>query len=701
VRFIPSDIRGGDRVKRIRSVVLEGTVAVAIVAALSACEGGASTADTLARITQSSQTSSMTVFVASNPQFNGPAGIAVDGSGTVYVADYGNSTVRMIMSGNAVSTLAGTAGVQGSADGTGAAAQFNWPLGAGVDNAGNVFVADGNNTIRRITSAGVVSTFAGTAGVTGSADGTGAAAQFNQPSGVAVDGAGNVYVAELGNDTIRKITPAGVVSTLAGTAGVEGSADGTGASAQFTHPWGVAVDGSGYIYVADTDNNTIRKIAPDGVVSTLGGTAGVSGSADGTGAAAQFSSPQSVAVDESGYVYVADSNNNTIRKITPEGLVTTLAGIAGVWGSADGTGAAAQFSYPWYLAVDRSGNVYVSDEGNATIRTITPAGVVSTAAGTVALTGSADGTIAASHLAWPYGVAMDGLLNVYVADHGNNTIRKITPAGAVSTLAGTAGVAGSADGTGAAARFNQPSGIAVDGAGNVYVGDYGNNTIRKITSAGVVSTVAGAAGVFGSADGAGAQARFAYPNGVAVDGSGNVYVADQGNCTIRKITPAGVVSTLAGTAGVWGSSDGTGSAAQFGAPAGVTVDKKANVYVADWQNDTIRKITAAGVVSTVAGTAGVQGSADGTGAAARFNYPWSVAVDGSGILYVADRGNSTIRKIGSSGAVSTVVGVAGHTSNVPGPLPASIAPPYGVAADPTTTGTIMITNMNGAMKVLF
>src|SRR6266545_2524816 len=646
VRFIPSDIRGGDRVKRIRSVVLEGTVAVAIVAALSACEGGASTADTLARITQSSQTSSMTVFVASNPQFNGPAGIAVDGSGTVYVADYGNSTVRMIMSGNAVSTLAGTAGVQGSADGTGAAAQFNWPLGAGVDNAGNVFVADGNNTIRRITSAGVVSTFAGTAGVTGSADGTGAAAQFNQPSGVAVDGAGNVYVAELGNDTIRKITPAGVVSTLAGTAGV-------------------------------------------------------SGSADGTGAAAQFSSPQSVAVDESGYVYVADSNNNTIRKITPEGLVTTLAGIAGVWGSADGTGAAAQFSYPWYLAVDRSGNVYVSDEGNATIRTITPAGVVSTAAGTVALTGSADGTMAASHLAWPYGVAMDGLLNVYVADHGNNTIRKITPAGAVSTLAGTAGVAGSADGTGAAARFNQPSGIAVDGAGNVYVGDYGNNTIRKITSAGVVSTVAGAAGVFGSADGAGAQARFAYPNGVAVDGSGNVYVADQGNCTIRKITPAGVVSTLAGTAGVWGSSDGTGSAAQFGAPAGVTVDRKANVYVADWQNDTIRKITAAGVVSTVAGTAGVQGSADGTGAAARFNYPWSVAVDGSGILYVEDRGNSTIRKIGSSGAVSTVVGVAGHTSNVPGPLPASIAPPYGVAADPTTTGTIMITNMNGAMKVLF
>ena len=215
-----------------------------------------------------------------------------------------------------------------------------------VDAAGNVYVADtGNDTIRKITPAGVVTTLAGTAGQAGSADGTGTAARFNEPDGVAVDAAGNVYVADTNNDTIRKITPAGVVTTLAGTAGQAGSADGTGAAAQFNAPEGVAVDGAGNVYVADTGNDTIRKITPAGVVTTLAGTAGQVGSADGTGSAARFNDPDGVAVDGAGNVYVADTINDTIREITPAGVVTTLAGSPGQYGSADGTGAAAQFDY--------------------------------------------------------------------------------------------------------------------------------------------------------------------------------------------------------------------------------------------------------------------------------------------------------------------------------------------------------------------
>jgi streptogramin lyase len=300
---------------------------------------------------------------------------------------------------------------------------------------------------------------------------------------VAVDGDGNLYVADANNHTIRKITPAGVVTTLAGTAGSSGSADGTGADARFKYPSGVAVDGDGNLYVADRDNNTIRKITPAGVVTTLAGTAGSSGSADGTGADARFNYPSGVAVDGVGNVNVADRYNHTIRKITPAGVVTTLAGTAGSSGSADGTGADARFSRPFGVAVDGDGNLYVTDRNNHTIRKITPAGVVTTLAGAAGSYGSADGTGADARFSGPVGVAFDGDGNLYVIDGSNHTIRKITPAGVVTTLAGAAGSSGSADGTGPLARFNYPEGVAVDGDGDVYVADRNNHTIREITPA--------------------------------------------------------------------------------------------------------------------------------------------------------------------------------------------------------------------------
>ncbi|MDC1142129.1 hypothetical protein OAU50_03485 [Planctomycetota bacterium] len=234
-----------------------------------------------------------------------------------------------------------------------------------------------NHTVRKIDPAGLVSTLAGSAGAYGTADGIGAAARFQSPRGVAVDVSGNVYVADTVNHTIRKITPTGVVSTLAGTAGATGGADGIGAAARFTSPFGVAADTSGNVYVADTGNNVIRKIAPGGVVSTLAGTAGASGSADGTGAAARFASPFRISVDSSGNLYVADKDNHTIRKIDPAGVVSTLAGTAGLAGSADGNGAAARFNNPNDIAFDASGNFYVVDAGNHSIRKCVPTLAVS------------------------------------------------------------------------------------------------------------------------------------------------------------------------------------------------------------------------------------------------------------------------------------------------------------------------------------
>ena len=583
-------------------------------------------------------------------QFNSPAGLAVDGGGNVYVSDQGNSTIRKITPAGVVTTLAGTAGQSGHADGTGGAASFATPGNVAVDSSGNVYVADQlNHTIRKITPQGVVTTFAGTATVAGSIDGTGTGARFNNPYGIAVDAAGNVYVADTYNCTIRKITSAGVSSTLAGTAGIIGGKDGTGPAAQFNFPTGVAVDGSGNVYVSDILNYTIRKVTPAGVVTTLAGDVLLAGFSDGTGAAAEFNYPYDIAVDANGNLYVADFYNFTVRKITPPNVVTTLAGSPGQ-GYADGTGAAAQFYYPTGMAMDASGNLYVVDNSNSTIRKVTPSGAVTTVAGTPGRIGYADGTGAAAQFDYPFGIAMDKSGNMYVSDELGETIRKVTPSGAVTTIAGTPGVKGSTNGTGSAALFNSPAGIVVDGSGNLYVSEQGNVDIRKITPSGVVTTLAGTAGASGSADGTGTAAQFQAPAGMALDASGNLYVADYGNGTIRKVTPAGVVTTVAGRASNQGSKEGTGAAAQFDAPVGVAVDASGNVYVTDEKNNTIRMMTAAGVVTTLAGTPGVANYADGTGGAALFDQPLGIVVDGSGNLYVSDASNDTIRKGSANGS---------------------------------------------------
>jgi serine/threonine-protein kinase len=314
-----------------------------------------------------------------------------------------------------VNTLAGS-GSQGSANGTGTAASFYQPTGITVDTAGNVYVADyRNNLIRKINSAGLVTTFVGTLSP-GSANGTGTYASFFQPTGVAVDVSGNVYIADNGNNLIREISPAGVVTTMAGN-GTVGFVNGIGSAASFSGPQGIAVDVSGNVYVADYGNNLIREISPNGVVTTLAGS-GTSGSVNGVDTAAAFNEPTGVAVDVAGNVYVADYGNNLIRKISPAGMVTTLAG-SGNTGAANGTGTAASFNGPTGLAVDASGNVYVADYGNNLVREITPAGVVTK------LGSGTGGPGKSLSFNGPYGIAIDAVGNIYVAVYGNSTIQKI------------------------------------------------------------------------------------------------------------------------------------------------------------------------------------------------------------------------------------------------------------------------------------
>ncbi|MGF2414629.1 IPT/TIG domain-containing protein [Ferruginibacter sp.] len=319
------------------------------------------------------------------------------------------------------------------------------------------------------------------------------------------------------------------------------------------------------------------------------------------------------------------------------GYTTTFVGNS--QGYADGTGTSAQFNFPTSMVKDGAGNFFVADRDNHRIRKITPAGVVTTFAGS-GTAGFTNGTGAAASFNQPYALAIDASNNLYVGDRLNYSIRKITAAGIVTTIAGN-GVSGMVDATGSAARFGEPIGLAVDAAGNIFVGDYFNNRIRKITAAGVVTTFAGSSSGF--VDGTGTAAAFNNPFGLAFDAAGNLYVADSHNFAIRKVTTAGVVTTLAGN-GSAGSANGTGSAATFSRPIGITVDANGNVYECDLDNHTIRKITAAGVVTTFAGTTGVRGATDGV--TATFDNPVGVFSDNSNsVLYVADFANNRIRKI--------------------------------------------------------
>ena len=324
-------------------------------------------------------------------------------------------------------------------------------------------------------------------------------------------------------------------------------------------------------------------------------------------------------------------SNQIVKSGDTGAAVSTLAGSTS--GYADGQGTLAKFAGPRGLAIDNGGNLYVADNSNQRIRKISPSGTVTTFAGSTI--GNANGTGTSAQFNYPEGVAVDATGNIYVVDSENHSIRKITPVGGVSTLAGS--TAGFADGQGAAAQFNFPIGVTVDAGGNVYVADTENYKIRKVTPAGVVTTLAGS--TQGFTDGASTNAQFNSPTGIAIDAIGNLYVTD--NYKIRKISPASVVSTLAGSSTA-GYADGKGTDARFTNPYGIAVDSNNILYVSDSDNDRIRKITADGTVTTIAG--GTQGYADGSGNIAQFNYPKGIAV-ASGTIYVADEANNKIRKI--------------------------------------------------------
>ena len=628
-----------------------------------------------------------------------PSGVAVDGGGNIYITDPGNNIVARVSPNGILTVVAGNGRRGFSGDGGPAtSASLNDPSGLALDAAGSLYIADLlNNRIRKV-SGGTITTVAGNGTDIFSGDGGPAtkAALFN-PHGVALDAAGNLYIADTGFNLIRKVS-GGTITTVAGN-GVYGfSGDGGPATnASLGSPSGVALDNVGNLYIADFVNARVRRISGGTITTVAGNGTGTFSGDGGSATSASLSGPTGVALDAAGNLYIAELGSR-IRKVS-NGTITTVAG-NGVNGfSGDGGPATnASLNVPNGPAVDAAGNIYIADSNNQRIRKVS-GGTITTVAGNGTGGFSGDGGPATSATLYdPNFAVLDEAGNLYIADYYNQRIRKVS-SGTITTVAGngTAGFSGDG-GPATSAALYYPSGIAPDPAGNLYIADLYNHRIRKVSD-GTITTIAGTGTASFSGDGGPAiSAALSYPDGVALDSAGNLYISDSGNNRIRKVS-GGTITTVAGN-GTSGSSGDGGPAtiASIHNLAGVALDAAGNVFITEYSR--VRKVSG-GTITTVAGNGTSGYSGDGGPATSAAVDAFGVALDAAGNLYIADALYNLIRKV-SGGTITTVAGtgVLGFSGDGGPAATAAFDNPHGVAID--TVGNLYIadTGNNRIREVL-
>jgi sugar lactone lactonase YvrE len=620
-----------------------------------------------------------------------PTSVAVAPNGDVYFSDQPSHQVLKLSRG-VLSVVAGNGFSGFSGDGGPAvSAALAGPAGVAVDSKGNLFVADQNNQrVRRISTDGTISTVAGNGGAGFSGDGQQAtSATIGIPSSVAIDASGNLYIADLGNRRIRRVSTSGVITSIAGNGSSLFSGDGGSAlNAGFVFPQEIALDQQGNLYVDDPADETIRRIDSSGIITTVAGIHQFGFSGDGGPATkAALALPRGVSAGPAGNVCFADLGSNRVRCINPSGIINTVAGTGQPIFSGDGgDGMSAGLAVPQATAFDPSGKLYIADTGNHRLRQLSSAGVI----GAIAGNGQADalrdggpnrnGTVFA-----PGNIAFDNAGNLYIADSGNQRVRQISIQGAISTIAGVGSAGYSGDGGQAvAAALSDPLGIAVYG-GDVFIADRNNHRVRRITS-GVISTFAGnGQGGFGGDGGLANAAQLAYPSGLAVDRNGNLFIADSGNARVRKVSPSGIITTIAGTSQAGFSGDGgKASQAMLNDPTAVAVDSSGNVYIVDTGNNRVRRVDLSGSISTVAGNGTASyGGVGGPATSASLNSPLAATVDSVGNLYIADTQSSRILRVNSDGMISVFAGTgeSGFSGDGGQAVNAQIQFPAGLAID--------------------
>ncbi len=640
--------------------------------------------------------------VGTNARFNGPEAVAISGS-TLYLVDQGGELRQVDLTTQTVSTIP-------LVDQGGNPFGFNYPQGLAYDPMNKIFYVASTNEelicqVKMNAGVGTVSFLAGTRYMSGSADGLGNSASFKNPQGLALDTVGNLWIADSGNGTVRMLQlSTAAVSTPAGTAGAFGWVDAPGPAAKFRTPNALAFFGVD-LYVTDgqgggSGNGAIRMlvVSPSpspAPVSTYVGTSPTMSSMDGTLAMAGFGDPVGIAFDSTS-AWVVDTHLNNVRHVTPNpsGMVTTIAGDhAGAGGYDDGNGTAARFVDPRFIALAPDGsNAWITDDDEYVLRkmSLTTPFAVSTVAGAGAHFGVANASGTSARFNEPTALVAAGPDAVYVTEFANNTIRKVTVStGAVSTVAGGGRRPPPRDGQGTNSTFAQPVGLAVDNSGNLFVSDSDTSVLRQITFSGGVAnvvTIAGTRNMTGNVDGVGKAALFSTPAGLAFDGDHTLFIADTDEDTIRTYdTQTGMVTTIAGVAGMYGGKNGPGLMAHFASPLQLAYDRVAQkLYVSESSCD-IRLITFNPVtVARLTGNQGQCGHDDGSFANATFERPQGMAFDAGGaVLWVADTDESTVRRLDLvAQTVTTPIGVPRQAATLPGPLPAELNTPWGLALVP-------------------
>jgi len=562
---------------------------------------------------------------ATSAQLDTPEGLAVDAAGNLYIADL--HRVRRVSASGIITTVAGNGEAGFSGDGGPATGAQLMPIGVAVNAAGNLYIAE-SSRVRKVSSSGIITTIAGndTAGFSGDG-GPATSAQLNSVEGLAVDAAGNLYITETYN-RVRKVSSNGIITTLAGngTQGFSGDG-GPVTSAQLSGPHGVAVDGAGNLYIADFYNCRVRKVSASGVITTIAGNGTYSFSGDGGPAtAAQLYHPEGVAADTAANLYIADGNR--LRKISASAIITTIAG----GGSADpgdgGPATSARLRLLRGVTVDGAGNLYITED---------------------------------TSYWYIYGFMRESWIY-------DSRVRRVSPSGVITTIAG-GGKAGPGDGGPATgAQFYSGAGVAVDGAGSLYITDGWHNRVRKVSASGIITTVAGNGTEGFSGDGGPAtSAQLDNPAGVAVDAPGNLYIADYANGRVRRVSASGIITTVAGGGSASPGDGGTATGARLYGPVSVAVDTAGNLYIAD-SDQHVRKVSSSGIINTIAGngTAGFSGDG-GPATSAQLCYPQAIAVDLTGRVYIADSNNNAIRVLQPVPAInaSGIVNAASYTAAPP------------------------------------